>query len=192
MHRLWTRLRAWLDEAHANLVVVNGARVACAPDFLIEVDGRPSVIEWSKLILATGASEQLLPFEGWTLPSVAGAGGLQTLIKGGMPVQRIVVAGSGPLLLAVADTARRHGADVRAVIEQASFARVARFVASLALTPPKLAQALMLATSRYHTGCVVVKAHDTDRVEAVTIRSGTTERVASRADTASCRTRRWR
>ncbi|SAL11526.1 oxidoreductase [Caballeronia arvi] len=171
-------LRQWLDDTrpHTNLVVMNATKVAAAPGdkrLLLERDGAPLMLAYSKLILATGARERLLPFEGWTLPGVTGAGGLQALVKGGMPVrgERIVVAGSGPLLLAVADTARRHGAHVAAVIEQAPWARVARFVASLALTPGKLAQAVALGAVRYRTGSVVVKAHGDARVEAVTVRT---------------------
>ena len=41
-----------------------------------------------------------------------GAGGLQALVKSGLPIKdkRVVVAGSGPLLLAVAKYLRDHGA----------------------------------------------------------------------------------
>ncbi|KAK44265.1 pyridine nucleotide-disulfide oxidoreductase [Caballeronia jiangsuensis] len=172
------QLRQWLDEtrAHANLIVMNGTKVAAAPDdkrLLLEHDGAPLMLAYPKLILATGARERLLPFEGWTLPGVTGAGGLQALVKGGMPVrgERIVVAGSGPLLLAAADTARRHGAHVVAMVEQASLARVGSFVASLTLTPAKLAQAVRLGVACYRTGSVVVRAHGNARVEAVTIRA---------------------
>jgi NADPH-dependent 2,4-dienoyl-CoA reductase/sulfur reductase-like enzyme len=171
------QLRQWLDETRSleNFVGMNGTKVAAAPGskrLLLERDGAPLVLVYSKLILATGARERLLPFDGWTLPGVTGAGGLQALVKGGMPVrgERIVVAGSGPLLLAAADTARRHGAQVVAVVEQASPARVARFVASLALTPAKLAQAVGLGVACYRPGGVVVRAHGSARVDAVTIR----------------------
>ena len=76
-------------------------------------------------MLATGARERFLPFPGWTLPNVMGAGGLQALAKSGLPVagKRIVVAGSGPLLLAVAKYLRDHGADVLLIAEQADQAR---------------------------------------------------------------------
>ncbi|GJH19517.1 NAD(P)/FAD-dependent oxidoreductase [Caballeronia novacaledonica] len=186
------QLRQWLDEtrAHANLIVMNGTKVAAAPEhkrLLLERDGAPLMLAYSKLILATGARERLLPFEGWTLPGATGAGGLQALVKGGMPVrgERIVVAGSGPLLLAAADTARRHGAHVVAVVEQASLARVGRFVASLALTPGKLAQAVRLGIACYRTGSVVVRAHGNARVEAVTIRTRGREETLE-ADRVAC------
>ena len=77
-------------------------------------NGGAQEIAYAKLILATGARELFLPFPGWTLPHVMGVGGLQALAKGGLPVtgKRIVVAGSGPLLLAVAAYLQAHGATV--------------------------------------------------------------------------------
>ncbi|SAL29220.1 oxidoreductase [Caballeronia choica] len=180
-------LAQWLANTapRANLTSMHGTKVIAALGgrrLLLESGDAPASIEYAQLILATGARERLLPFEGWTLPGVTGAGGLQALLKGGMPVdgERVVIAGSGPLLLAAASTARRRGADVRAVVEQAASHRVMRFGASLAATPGKLAQALSLLReigwTRYRTGAVVVKAHGTKRVEAVTLREGARER----------------
>jgi NADPH-dependent 2,4-dienoyl-CoA reductase/sulfur reductase-like enzyme len=131
-----------------------------------------------RLILATGARERLLPFKGWTLPGVTGAGGLQALIKGGVPVrgERIVIAGSGPLLIASLATARQAGAKVVAVIEQAPWTAVARFGVGLVATPSKLWQAARLtrgfAGLRYLTGSVVREAIGDGRVEQVRIRQG--------------------
>ena len=135
-------------------------------------------ITYDKLILATGARERLLPFPGWTLPGVTGAGALQALIKGGMPVrgERIVIAGSGPLLIAALATARAAGAQVVAVVEQASALEVARFGISLLAEPAKLRQAVAMtrgfAGVRYWTGSMVQQAAGDGRVERVTIRRG--------------------
>ena len=135
-------------------------------------------VTYDKLILATGARERLLPFPGWTLPGVTGAGALQALIKGGMPVrgERIVIAGSGPLLMAALATAREAGARVIAVVEQASAADVARFGVSLLREPAKLRQAISLtrgfAGLRYWTGSIVREARGAERVRQVTIRRG--------------------
>jgi NADPH-dependent 2,4-dienoyl-CoA reductase/sulfur reductase-like enzyme len=96
------------------------------------------------IILATGARERFIPFPGWTLPGVVGAGGLQALVKQGLEIagKRIVIAGSGPLLLAVADLVVRKGARLVAVAEQAPLGRLSRFVPTLLGHPGKLAQAI--------------------------------------------------
>src|SRR5439155_8865405 len=43
-------------------------------------------IEYGALILAIGARERFLPFPGWTLPGVYGAGGLQAFVKSGLDI----------------------------------------------------------------------------------------------------------
>ena len=72
-----------------------GARVLCGtrvfhqpePEILL-AEGPDGAIElrYKKLILATGARERFLPFPGWTLPNAMGAGGLQALVKSGLPI----------------------------------------------------------------------------------------------------------
>ena len=113
---------------------------------LIEHAGASTFFETKKLILTTGARELLLPFPGWTLPGVTGAGGLQALSKNGYPVKgkRIVVPGSGPLLLAVATSLIERGAIVTHILEQAKLPQLARFGLSLLATPSKLRQGLAL------------------------------------------------
>ncbi|WP_458127662.1 FAD-dependent oxidoreductase [Pseudomonas sp. Z2-11] len=149
-----------------------GARViASAADktLLVEDAEQGWLIAYDRLILCTGARELLLPFPGWTLPGVTGAGGLQALIKGGLPVrgERLVVAGSGPLLLASAATAKHHGAQLLRIAEQANRAAVAGFAASLPRWPGKLLQAFSLFDSHYRTGTHVLEALGKDRLEGV-------------------------
>lgn len=122
-----------------------------------------------RLILCTGARELLLPFPGWTLPGVTGAGGLQALIKAGLPVrgERIVVAGSGPLLLAVARTAGQAGGRVLRVAEQAPWSQLVRFALSLGRWPGKALQAPALLHPALRAGMHVVEAFGADRLEAV-------------------------
>jgi NADPH-dependent 2,4-dienoyl-CoA reductase/sulfur reductase-like enzyme len=73
------------------------------------------------LILAPGAYDRPVPFPGWTLPGVLTAGGAQNLMKAYrvLPGRRVLVAGSGPLLLVVAHALLGGGADVVAVAEAA-------------------------------------------------------------------------
>ena len=70
-------------------------------------------------ILAPGATERVVPMPGWTLPGVVSCGAAQALAKAfGVPVgASVVVAGSGPFLLAVACQLMEVGARVVAVVE---------------------------------------------------------------------------
>ena len=179
---------------HANLTRLSGTRVVqplAGKRLQVEDAERGQVLDYDRLILATGARERFIPFPGWTLPGVTGAGGLQVLVKGGTPVagQRIVVAGSGPLLWAAATTARAQGADIVAIVEQAAPAAVARFARSLASTPAKLIQAIQLRLGLWRTpywrGAHVVQAHGDDRLLGVTVqRSG--GRVDLQCDRLAC------
>ncbi|WP_028238780.1 NAD(P)/FAD-dependent oxidoreductase [Stutzerimonas azotifigens] len=162
---------------HANITLLSGTRVvACADDrrLLVEDADSGRLIGYRKLLLCTGARELLLPFPGWTLPGVTGAGGLQALIKGGLPVrgERVVIAGSGPLLLASAATAQKAGAQVLRVAEQASHAAVAGFAARLLQWPGKAVQALGLHQPGYRCNARVVAALGSERLEAVLIQRG--------------------
>ena len=77
------------------------------------------IIEGERLILATGAYERPVPFPGGTLPGVITAGGVQTMIKTMRvrPGRRALVAGTGPLLLVVANQIHKVGVEVVAVLE---------------------------------------------------------------------------
>ncbi|MFL6700037.1 MAG: FAD-dependent oxidoreductase [Vitreoscilla sp.] len=158
--------------------VLAGTRVVMAlPDRTLLIDGPQGArrLGWDQLILATGARERLLPFPGWTLPGVFGAGGLQALVKGGWPIggRRVVVAGSGPLLLAAAATLRHEGARVVGLAEEAGTAALARFAGTLARHPRKALQALRLLSSLtgvpFMRGSRVVAAQGDGRVERVLV-----------------------
>jgi NADPH-dependent 2,4-dienoyl-CoA reductase/sulfur reductase-like enzyme len=135
-------------------------------------------ISYENLVLATGARERFLPFPGWTLPGVFGAGGLQALARGGFPVagKRIVVAGTGPLLLPVAAHLRQMGGRVTTVAEQASRRQLARFTASLSRQPGKLLEGLQYRAasggSRYRLGCWPVAVLGAEKVEGVRLTDG--------------------
>ncbi len=143
---------------------------------LVETPESSREIHFDKLILATGAREIFLPFPGWTLPGIFGVGGLQALAKSGLPIegQRIVVAGSGPLLLAAAAYFRRHGGRVKLIAEQTSRLALARFALQLARTPRKASQALALqfalAGVPYRQDCWIESAEGDGRLRQVRLR----------------------
>ncbi|QES47670.1 FAD/NAD(P)-binding oxidoreductase [Streptomyces venezuelae] len=138
---------------------------------------RAATVTAAAVLLATGAYERQLPFPGWTLPGVVGAGGAQAMLKAGLvlPGKRVVVAGSGPLLLAVAGSLAAAGARVPAVVEAASYLAYAGRVPTLLRNPAKLAEGALFGGGllrhrvRLLTRQAVVAAHGTDRVEAVTV-----------------------
>ncbi|MBB6244339.1 FAD-dependent oxidoreductase [Rhodanobacter sp. MP1X3] len=142
---------------------------------LVEDLQRARRLHYRALVLATGARELLLPFPGWTLPGITGAGGLQALAKQGWPLagRRVVIAGSGPLLLAAAATAKRHGAHVLGIYEQSSTENIQRFARSLWRWPAKAVQAMglraQLAGVPYRCGSVVRRAHGETELHAVDV-----------------------
>jgi NADPH-dependent 2,4-dienoyl-CoA reductase/sulfur reductase-like enzyme len=136
-------------------------------------------IQYDRLILATGARERFLPFPGWTLPGVMGAGALQAIVKSGLPIagKRVVLSGSGPLLLAVAANLVRHGAIVAGIFEQAPLTRLARFSLTLLAHAGKLAEgAIYRATTLrapYRTSSWVLRAQGREWLQSVTVRTPT-------------------
>jgi NADPH-dependent 2,4-dienoyl-CoA reductase/sulfur reductase-like enzyme len=169
----------------SNATALYGKRVFDQPEagvLLAEGDDDLCELRYQNLVVATGARERFLPFPGWTLPNVMGAGGLQAMVKSGLPIggRRVVVAGTGPLLLAVAAYLRKQGAEVPIVCEQASWIRLARFGSALLGYPTKISQGLQLkkelADVRYVANSWPLAAHGWQRLESVTIsRNGKTE-----------------
>ena len=109
----------------------------------------PVRVGYERLVLATGARELFLPFPGWTLPGVVGVGGAQALLKAGARFEglRVVVAGSGPLLLAVAAALKQAGARIVGIAEQAPLSRLAAFGAGLWRQPHRIAEGLGYAAT---------------------------------------------
>ena len=171
----------WFERVRsANIRFIPGARVfqqVQPGQLLAETSSGVTELSYTNLILATGARERFLPFPGWTLPNVIGAGGLQALVKTGLtiPGKKVVVAGSGPLLLAVAGYLRARGADVLLIAEQASSLRLAKFGFSL-LGAGKSTQAFELKRTlkgvKYLNGCWVVAANGDEKLASVTLRRG--------------------
>lgn len=167
--------------------VIHEARVfqLLAPQTLLAEEQKDIYeLGYKKLILATGARERFLPFPGWTIPNVMGAGGLQAMVKSGLPIagERVVIAGTGPLLLAVAAYLRKHGALISLLCEQASLSSLVKFSSWLLRQPAKMAQALSLrknlAGVPFALNSWVIEARGQKTLESVTIlRDGKTETI---------------
>ena len=168
--------RVWFERIRSvDIQLLAGARVfaqAGAGRLLAETSREVCELRFQSLILATGARERFLPFPGWTLPNVMGAGGLQALVKNGLPIEgkRVVVAGTGPLLLAVAAYLRKRGAELLSIAEQTPALKLARFGLALA---SKTSQVFELRRElkgvRYLTDCWVTSAHGHEKLNEVTL-----------------------
>jgi NADPH-dependent 2,4-dienoyl-CoA reductase/sulfur reductase-like enzyme len=86
-----------------------------------QAEGHARTIRTWHLVLATGAYDRPVPFPGWTLPGVLTAGGAQSMVKiqKVYPGDRILMAGSGPLILAFSVQLHQLGANVVGVLEAA-------------------------------------------------------------------------
>jgi len=96
------------------------------------------------LLVATGTTERVVPFDGWTLPGVIGLAAATILLKSQnmLPGRRTVVAGSGPLLLAVANGILKAGGEVAAVVDLSSRGEWLRTIPSLLGRPDLVRQGL--------------------------------------------------
>ncbi|MET9921156.1 NAD(P)/FAD-dependent oxidoreductase [Streptomyces sp. NPDC006435] len=163
-HQVWTVERTADDDwtVHAVAGTDEAARTA---------------VRARRVLLATGAHERQLPFPGWTLPGVVSAAGAQAMLKSGLvlPGRRIVVAGSGPLLQAVAASLTKAGARVPALVEAAGYGAYGRSPQVLAVNPAKAVEAVRFGTALLRAGVrvlshrAVTEVHGDGRVEAVTV-----------------------
>ena len=105
-------------------------------------NGRAQSVEYAQLIVATGATDRILPVPGWTLPGVYSLGAAQIALKyqGCAIGERVAFCGSGPLLYLVAYQYAKAGAKVVAVLDSAPFSAQCRALPALLGQPATLAK----------------------------------------------------
>jgi NADPH-dependent 2,4-dienoyl-CoA reductase/sulfur reductase-like enzyme len=117
-------------------------------------------LEFDKLIIASGAMDRVLPFQGWTLPGVFTLGGAQIALKAqGVSIgRRVALVGAGPLLPLIAYQYAKASAEIAAVLD------VTPFSAKPKNAPGLLANAQTLAKGVWY----VLR----NSASGITIRSG--------------------
>lgn len=113
------------------------------------------------IIVATGASENMVTFDGWTLPGVIGAGAAQTMMNlhGIKPGKKVLMLGSGNVGLVVSYQLMQAGCEVAALVDAAP--RVGGYGVHAA----KVARCGV----PFYLSHTIVKAEGEDRVTGVTI-----------------------
>jgi len=153
----------------------------------LEIDYRPETLVWNardrlldltgprgterlafdRLILATGATDRSIPFQGWTLPGVFTLGGAQIALKAqGCAIgRRVVFAGTGPLLPLVAYQYAKAGAQVAAVLDTSGFATKLKAAPGLLALPKLLAKGLYYLAQLKRRGIPVINGVEGFAVE---------------------------
>ena len=113
------------------------------------------------VVIATGASENMVPFEGWTLPGVIGAGAAQTMMNlhGVLPGKQVLMLGSGNVGLVVGFQLMQAGCKLAAVCD------VAPRVGGYGVHAAKIARCGV----PFYMSHTIVRAEGADRVNGVII-----------------------
>ena len=103
-----------------------------------------SVLDYTHLLLCTGATDRILPFSGWTTPGVYSLGAAQVALKfqGCAIGQRVAFVGTGPLLYLIAYQYAKAGAEVVAVLDSATLGDQVAALPQLLARPSYLAKGL--------------------------------------------------
>jgi NADPH-dependent 2,4-dienoyl-CoA reductase/sulfur reductase-like enzyme len=153
-------------------------------------DNRAECLSAPHLLIATGALERPSPVPGWTLPGVMNAGAAQIALKSGpcVPEGKIVLAGTGPLLLLVACQLLAAGADVTALVETAprgnGISALRRLPRALTAPAPLIEGVRMLAKLRmsrvrWYRHATNLKVEGDTRVSALCFDAGGAHREAA-------------
>jgi len=133
----------------------------------IAVAGESRRVAYDGLILATGATDRILPIPGWTLPGVFTLGGAQVALKAQACAigRRVVFVGSGPLLYLVAWQYMKAGVEVEAVLDAAPFAAKFAMLRGLPLFPSVVLRGLRFVAELRLRGVAIHHGVDDVRVE---------------------------
>lgn len=131
-------------------------------------EGRVEPIAAKAVIIAVGAIEKVLPRPGWNKAGVSTVGGLQIMMKetGRAPEGRILLGGSGPLLIAVAAQMARLGNAPVAVVEAGDPFRHPLAGAKLLAYPTLLTEALFYLKDVWLRGIPWLRATTVAGIEA--------------------------
>ena len=152
-HELADAIEIWHDALVWSVFEANRLAVARGNEMVL-LDARA-------IVIATGAYERPVPVPGWTLPGVMTAGGAQVLIKSQRvrPGRRVLLAGTGPLQLVVANQMLDAGMAVVALAESAPTLGAWRFLPDLLRQPRLIKQGLTYMYRLKGAGVQMLRSH---------------------------------
>jgi thioredoxin reductase/Fe-S-cluster-containing hydrogenase component 2 len=127
----------------------------------VRLEGEVRNYKADSILIATGAAENMMTFDGWTKPGVMGAGAAQTLMNlhGVKPGERILMVGSGNVGLVVSFQLLQAGCEVVAIVDAAPR------IGGYGVHASKLARTGI----RFYTSHTIVKALGEESVEGAVI-----------------------
>ena len=141
LHRTFDQLKPQIDYRPGHLAwnVADGEIHTVA-------DGVAEAFPFDALIIASGATDRLMPVKGWQMAGVYSLGAAQIALKHQACAigSAVVFMGTGPLLQLVARQYQKAGANVVALLDAAPFAAQARALPKLASRPGTLLKGLRL------------------------------------------------
>ncbi len=154
LHALFDRMaaeRRLTHHASTSVVALRDSRL-----HLLGPEGADT-IAYDRLILATGASDRVVPIPGWQNAGVYTLGAAQIALKAqGVALgRRMVLVGSGPLLTLVGAQLLKVGAGVQAVLDTATWREQASGLGGLLARPGLALRGLALRATlgtRYRAG----------------------------------------
>lgn len=104
-------------------IVLNAIVIGLFPEkeVTVKIGEHVEHVKGDTVLVATGASENMVTFKGWTLPGVIGAGAAQTMMNlhGTLPGKRVLMLGSGNVGLVVSFQLMQAGCEVVALADAA-------------------------------------------------------------------------
>lgn len=157
-------------------------------------DDHVRLLPYDDLVLATGATDRVLPFPGWTRPGVYTLGGAQVALKhqGCAVGRRTVFLGSSPLLYLGAYQYAQAGAEVAAVLDTAPFGCKLRAAPKLLPVGATFAKGLYYMAALKARGVAIehgarpLAVEGEDAVEALRYRSGRGREARIACDAVAC------
>ncbi|HJS03039.1 MAG TPA: FAD/NAD(P)-binding oxidoreductase [Variovorax sp.] len=142
LHRSFEAIRAKVDYRPETLAWHVTARQL----HVVHDGNRTAALPFDALVVCSGATDRLMPVEGWNLAGCYSLGASQIALKSQACAigRHIVFMGTGPLLYLVASQYVQAGATVLAVLDTSRFSQRVRALPALAARPGLLLKGMAL------------------------------------------------